>query len=478
MARSTEQIRDAIKSSIAAINSTLDLVVGPLWDYLIAPVPAQLSTIESAIDNLKVFYSPNFAAVATPQEARDFAVNFGTGPSSGNFSRCNIVFYRNSPPPAGKTFTIQIGSLISTADFTLVFRTLQTVVMSGDYAATYFNPSTQRYEVGVTVESVAPGSTYNIPAGHLVKMQPTIPGIDGVVQVTAATGGTEPETSLDVAQRVQTKFQGLDVNSQGGIVSKIKEFAPTMAKAIAVIKPTSRTEFRRLTSGPALDVYVQGNNNIQFIEEYLTLGGESVIPIATNTTVVSVSSVAVDGNVLLSSQWLFVPDVSLEYRASTKAAPSVALVPAPADGSPAIALSANSVVEITGTKNYLLDGVQSLFLGDNAFFKTDVLVRSFIDLPIIVSLDVRINDGDVDTLTAQITAMLVNFIQPTSGGIPQILLPDSVTGILLTLPEVSTIKILAFRRQIGSISSVETIIPLKNQIPVFNTVASTITVRL
>lgn len=478
MARSTEQIQESIKASIAAIDSRIDLKVGPLWDYLIAPIPPQLATIESAIDNLKRYYSPNFSIVATASEARDFAVNFGTGPSTGNFARSTVVYYRNSPPPMGKTYTVPIGSLVMTVDNTLVFRTTQTVTMAGDYAATYFNPSTQRYEMSVIVEAVAPGVNYNIPPDHLKRMQPVISGIDGVIQTSEAKGGTEPENSLEVARRVQDKFKGLERNSIGGIQTKIQEYSPTIAGAVVVVKPTDRIEFRRLTSGPALDVYVQGMDSAQFLEEYLSIGGETSVPILENATVTYVISVTVDGTVLSAGQWIFVPDTSLEYQGSTNASPKITFVTAPSDGSDPVTLEANSLVEISGYRNTLLDGVQTLFSGDNAFFKTDVLVRSFVDLYIVVSLEVRINSGDPDELRDQITAMVLDFIEPIGIGIPQILLPDSLRSLLRTLPEVEAVKVLEFRRKVGSIDTVETIVPLKNQIPRFDQIASNITVRL
>lgn len=478
MARSIEQIQDAVKTSISSIDNRIDLKVGPIWDYLIAPVPTQLAVVESAVDKLKRYYSPNFSIVASSTEARDFAVNFGTGPSIGNFARATVVYFRNSPPPAGKVYTIAIGSLVTTVDSTLVFRTLQTITMSGDYAATYYNPSSQRYEISVLVEAVAPGESYNIPPTHLKRMQPSISGIDGVAQITEARGGTEPEDALTVARRVQDKFKGLERNSLGGIKTKIKEYSPTIAGAVAIVKPTDRTEFRRLTSGPSLDVYVQGNDSTQFVEEYLSVGGETSIPFTTNTTVTSVISVAIDGAVLSSSQWLFVPDSSLEYQKSYRASAKIVLVAAPTDGSDPITLDSNSLVEISGYRNNLIDGVQGLFSGDNAFFKTDVLARSFVDQNIVVSVEVRINDGDPDTLRTQISALLLDFIEPVGIPIPQILLPDSVASLLRTLPEVDSVKLLEFRRKIGSINAVETVVPLKNQIPRYDMIASNITVRL
>jgi hypothetical protein len=470
MARSKEQIQNSLRTSIINTDNRLDLKVGPLWDYLIAPIPPELATIESQIETLKVYYSPSFATVATVQEARDFAVNFGTGPSIGNFAKTSVVFYRNSAPAAGLTYTVPIGSLVQTIDGNLVYRTLQDITMSGDYAATYFNPSTQRYEIYVTVEAVAPGVKYNIPANHIKRMQPAVSGFDGIVQVSDAAGGTEPEDSYDVAARVQSKFKGLERNSISGIMTMIKQTEPNYVTAVSVIKPTDRVEFRRLTSGPALDVCVQGTNYIVFSEDYLASGGELVVPITTNRTVVSITSVMVNGNYLDSAYWTFIPDATLEYQLSTRANPVVQLT---------AALTTNDLIEIVGTRNDLLNEMQALFTGDNAIFYTDILLRAFIDLPIVVSLEARITSGDPDEIRGQIMNYLTAYIQPTVGGIPTILIPERVRSLLReNIPEVDTVKILEFRRKLGSIDAVEIISPYKNQAPIFDTVAASITVRL
>jgi hypothetical protein len=469
MARSKEQVADSIRNSILSIDNRADLKVGPLWDYLISPIPPELSTIENKIDTLKVYYSPNFASVATQQEARDFAVNFGTGPSIGNFARTTVVFYRNSPPAAGLSYTVPIGALVQTIDGNLVFRTTQSATMSGDYAATYFNPSTQRYEVTVIVEAVAPGVKYNIPAGHIRKMQTQISGIDNITQPAEARGGTEPEDSLEVALRVQEKFKGLERNSISGITTLIKEAEPSYVTSVSIVKPTDRIEFRRLTNGPSLDVYVQGQNYAQCAEDYLATGGETAIPITVNRTVVGITSVAVNGNVLDSATWTFLPDTTLEYQFSTRANPMIQFTSA---------LTANDLVEIVGTKNYLLDSLQVLFTGENSLFKTDLLLRSFIQLPIIVSLEVRITSGDPDAIRSEIMTYLTYFIQPTSG-IPTQLIPDSIRSLLKeNIPEIDTVKILEFRRRYGSIDTVEIVAPYKNQEPIFDSVAASITVRL
>lgn len=470
MARTTDQIRNSLKSTIAGIDNRVDLKVGPVWDYLLAPLPPEFSTIESEIERLQRFYSPTFATVATPAEARDFALNFGTSVSVGGFARVPVVFYRNSPPPTGSVYTVPTGSLVMTIDNNLVYATISSVTMSGNYASTYFNPSTQRYEVTVLVQAVAPGEKYNIPPKHISRMQPSIDGFDGVIQYVAAYGGTPSEDSIAVAQRVQDKFKGLELNSIGGITTQIKQSETDYVTSVTVVRPTDRQEFRRLTNGPSIDVYINGLDPLAFTEEYLAIGGEISVPIVTNKTVTAIDSVLLNGVSLPPTQWTYLPDTSEEYQQSTEASATIAL---------AIPLLANALLEISGTRNDVLDRVQNLFLGDSSLFKTSVLVRTYLDMYIVSTIEIKINNGDTDAIQQLAYNVLSVMIQPPDGSIPTILIPSQIVDTLrAAIPEISTVKMLEFRRKYGSISSVETIVPLKNQIPKFDTVASAITVRL
>jgi hypothetical protein len=480
MARTIDQVKNSLISTISSIDDRVDLKVGPVWDYLLAPLPTEFSFIESEIERLKRYYSPIFSTVATPEEARDFALNFGTSVSVGGFARCPIVFYRNSPPPTGSVFTVPTGSLVMTIDNNLVYRTIQAVEMSGNYASTYFNPSTLRYEVTVTVEAVSPGEKYNIPPKHIQRMQPNIQGFDGVTQYVEAGGGTPAEDSIAVAQRVQEKFKGLEKNSIGGITTNIKQSETDIVKSVTVVKPTDRQEFRRLTNGPSLDVYINGTDSANFTEEYLATGSEvtvqinnviwSVVPILVNKTVTSISSVLVNGIVLSSAEWTFFPDTTAEYQQSTMASPTIGF---------ASPLLPNALVEISGVRNDVLDRVQLLYTGSDALFETSVLVRTYLDMYIVATIEIKINDGDTDAIQQLAYNVLSIMIEPSDGTIPQIIIPSQISDTLrAAIPEIATIKMLEFRRKYGSISAVETIVPLKNQLPKFDTVASAITVRL
>lgn len=469
MARTTTQVQQSLVATIQGINPTLDVQVGPLYNYVIAPVAPEISFVESQVERLLRYYSVNFEDVATADEVRDFAINFAAGVSDGMPARGSVYFFRNSAPLMGEIYTIRVGDLVGTADRNLLFKVTQQVEIVGDFAATYYNPSTNRYEVSVPVEAISPGILYNIPANRIVRLLSNIRGIDGVEQRTSMSGGTEAETTLDVVSKVRTKFLGLDTHSVGGIISTTLTLFANLVLDLKIVRPTDRLEFRRSSDNTALDLCIYGEVLKDFSEDYLAIGGETLISLQSNLTAVTISDVQIGGTSLDSTLWEFVPDTSLEYQLSTAAHPKIQLTSA---------LSTNDLLTVVGQKNDLLDQIQAVWgPDDQALFKTDILIRSFLVLPVTVQLEARINTGDIDAVQGTIQGIITNILQGIP--IPSAIYPDLIVETLKSsIPEIVSIKMLKFKRTYSALSDVEPIIPLKNQRPTYDTTYSTITVRM
>lgn len=472
MARSEQQIEESIKASFTEINPSLDLKVGVTYDYTIRPIPRELAFVESQVERLLRFYSSDFPNVATPVEARDLATNFGVSVSGGERASGSIVFYRDSPPTSGSTIIIPVGALISTVDGQFLFKTVESKIMFGDFPDTYFNPQTNKFELQVVIQAIAPGSLYNLPPQRITKIVAG-QGFDfnGVIQKAPMSGGTEPETSTALATRVLEQFKGINLNSVTGVATLARRFVPTGIDDIKVLRPTDRLEFRRTTTGPALDLCIKGFDITTFQEEYFAVGGETEVKIASNKTVTSVSQVSYNSAVLDSAFWTFVVDSSPEFRGSTRAKSKIEFI---------FPLVANDVIDILGSKNFLLDKIQAVVTAsEDAIFQTDILARSFVDLAIVVGLELKIKNSpniSVAAIESSISAIVSSYIEPTL--IPGILTSDNLKAHLqANVPELDSVKIFEFRRRYKSINVVETIIPLKNELPKFESTVSQLTVR-
>ena len=468
MARSKEEIEIALRASLNKINDTLDYVVGPIWNYLLSPIPKELALVEEEIERLLRFYSIDFASVATFKESLTFANNFNLGLDFGGFASVKLVFFRSTAPQATLNFTIPLGTIVSTKDQLLTYRTTEAVTMFGSFASSFFNPTTNRYEIEVNVKATSPGQTYNVPAGRITTIITTIDGFNGVDQRVQADGGSESESSFDLVARVQNKFLGLDINSIGGIERIAVETNPTLIRFARIIRPTDRREFRRLVGGPALDLYISGEQPSSFNESHLAVGGESNLSLTTSAAL-SLTAVTVNLVNLGVADFVFIPDTSLELQGSSRAEHSVQFT------NP---LTVGDLVTISGIKNSLISTTQLVFSGrDNALFKTDILVRSFVELDIIIGMDVKISSGDPPSVLAGINAFITDLIEPDL--VPIVLSPSIFADFIkIAIPNVDTVTLYEFRRKQGSIQAVEFITPLKNQRPIYNQILSSIVVRL
>jgi Mg2+ and Co2+ transporter CorA len=114
-----------------------------------------------------------------------------------------------------------------------------------------------------------------------------------------------------------------------------------------------------------------------------------------------------------------------------------------------------------------------------ALFQTDVLVRSFIDLPIVVGVEVKIkNSPNFDASSAQelLTEIVTDYIEPYL--IPTELRSDVLEQtIRSTIPNLDSVRIFEFRRRYKSLEQVEVIQPLKNEIPKFDSSVSALTAK-
>jgi uncharacterized 2Fe-2S/4Fe-4S cluster protein (DUF4445 family) len=179
--------------------------------------------------------------------------------------------------------------------------------------------------------------------------------------------------------------------------------------------------------------------------------------------------VQINSSLLDTSLWVFAPDTSSAYQGSTRASPTIEFTNA---------LTANDIINISGTFNFLLDEVQAVILsGADAIFKTDVLVRSFVGLPVTVGCTVKVIKSGVDlsTLLSDLNQVVTAYIE--NSPIPASLDFVSLESFIRSkIDNVSSINIYEFRRTLTSISTIETISPLKNQEPLFDVASSSLVV--
>jgi hypothetical protein len=216
MARSIKDIEKSLASSIKEKDRTVDTTTGPIYDCLIAPVPKELSISEQEANMLAQLHSPQYASVASNDQVNALRVSMRLAEGLGEQAKGTQMFYCNVMPNNG--VKIPIGSLIATKDNSLVYRTLTEVSVS-DLAEGYYNSTNYRYEFVVDIQAIASGSDYNIPEGRVPTLVTDLEGIDGTINITELSGGSEKESNADTVNRIQKSFLGFDRGTINGLAT-------------------------------------------------------------------------------------------------------------------------------------------------------------------------------------------------------------------------------------------------------------------
>lgn len=455
MARTADEIRDALVASVQSTDPTADLDKGPIFDFLVAPVAPELAETERQVDSLRQLTSLQLSAAATTDELNAIGTSFGISLLRGTPSTCRQTFYCYSRPLTD--ITIPRGSLVGTVDGSLLFVVDENVTLLSGQADSYYVSSRRRYEILVRIVAVASSPDYDLPPFRINRMFTDISGIDGCENRVASTGGVLQQSNADYFRRIQNRFAGLNAETGGGLVSRTYEMNPTSVSDVILVYPKDRNIFFRDISRPALDVYIMGTDPYTTTQTYNALGGETTIPL-NNVPVLSVDSVTDNGVVI--TDFAFLPDDDFATRRSAKANDAVVF---------STPLLAGHTIIITYTYNKLISDAQTnLYSNGNQLFDTDILGRMPIQVPITIDVSVSVLQSfDAGRVADSVTSEIYNYCNPYT--YVSILLPEVLKqNIITNVSGVSNVAINKFTKSSGSVLDIETISFLKNEVPIID----------
>ena len=441
MARTADEILSSMVKSINAQDPSIDIQKGPIKDFLLNPVSPEIALQGSAAEHIGQLYSIQFASAASQSEVDALANNFSMLRGAGRTAKYYLYCMRFTKPQPGEIISINSGDLVGTSDSAYVYKIAQDAKMLGDNAASYYNATIGAYEIQVLMEAIAVGTAYNLPAYRINTMVSSIQGIDRVENRDGPyETGLDAETQTQEVDRVQTKFQGLDKGTYGGIESYVRDYSPEAIMSVNVALPKDRDVFYRVVFGPAIDVYPFGTNIKSDIFTYNATGGETelVLPLS---PVLSVNYVTI--NDVAISTYQFDPDASLSYRGSTRATDKVVFD---------IPLMMNDVVVVGYTRDKLVYDIQSDLFSSSTLFNTDVLVRRPTSKLVVVELVFKPLPSAVESrVQTDIETALSNIISP--GTWVELLEPEIVrVNLEQQVSGVSGITLNVFRASDSTVS--------------------------
>lgn len=451
MARSPEQIEKDLAESINSSDPSWDTVQGPVRELFTLPMSGVIADTEQTAEDLRLLFSLNFEKTASEDEIRNALSNYGSTPGIGTRSSHVQHFIRYTRPR--ENITIPLGTLVSNATGTLVYRTTQEVVMLQAQADSYYNATRRVYEIPATVEAQGVGPEYELPAFRINTLLSQVNGIDTTENRAKSSKGLPSETTAQQTERLKEILLGLNINTQGGIRKRILDVFPSQVSMVQVVTPTD-PEFQRTQFRPSIDVYVRGETSNIATETIVAIAGQTEI-FPNRQPLIAINSVTING--IAAVDYTLVKDESRETRGSLSAMDLILL---------SIPLNTGDQVEISYTYNKLLGDVQQLVFNDSSesIFKTDYLVRSYLTVKPFISLELKVlssySFSEVSTNVRNRIAEILDAVVYRQRLTPVEMRDD----ILNNVSGIQSLKIARFRRDTGSLANIEVIVLRSNEV--------------
>jgi len=445
MARTLRQIELSLADSIENQDPSIDTVKGPVFDIYIRPQSAQLRALELLFDDLSRRYSLDYVLSQNEQVLQLYGANHGLRRSLGRAARGSVTFFTYSAPGPDEIVVIPAGTVVTTTDTTISFRTLRDAFILGSSLGAYYNAANRRYEVRVPVEALGAGQLFEVPQNRIIRIQSTVRGIDGVINRERISGSTEFESTTRFGARIRSKFNGLALGSGDGLKQLIEQFDTSSIDDVQMIFSTDIENFRRRTRRSAWDIYIIGSVTETAEVTYIGNAVQRTFPL-TLPPVIAVQNVRVSGAPV---GFTFLPDTTFQYRSSTQANDRIEL-----DIIPGL----NETVTITYTYDKLIRDTQAYTdrIGVQ-LYRADTLVRKGIPVPIRVKVLVQVLSSFDETEAAGAAFASVSNFCNRNEFVSILFASDLRSQLSSDVAGVSNITVLEFTRDLTGTIPVETI---------------------
>lgn len=264
-----QNIVDAIKSR----DSSIETGFGPVKDIVIDPVSAVARDLYLQIQRVFDVQFLQNASRMTQDELDLWGESFGFTRKSGTPATGSVFFLTSSKPTAD--ITIPAGTPVATTQISgsttfQIFTTTKTVTILASTANVFFNPTSGFFEFEVPIRALLPGKSGNVSAGTIRTLQRQIPGIAGIVNKSATSGGRDAETNTEYARRIRLVLRGMDRGTAGGL----RKFALENDRVVDayVVQPGDTLLKRTESVAGAVDVYILGEEQTVFVQPAIYSG--------------------------------------------------------------------------------------------------------------------------------------------------------------------------------------------------------------
>lgn len=402
--KTSDEFAADIEDSILSRNTNYDTKIGPIPDLIIQPLANVLEIQNERMRVVQQLLSLANADIFVDRDLDDFVYNELLVRLSGSKARVVLTFSRVAAPTADVTvranFPVATLADEDSGGGAITFATLIDTTMVAANAASYFNPTTQRYELQVVADAVSPGSVGNVGAYRIVRPLRALSGFDSVINNAAASGGRDTESNSELIDRYFLSLLGTSPSVATGL-KKILSGKFTQVLDANVVYGNNPLNVRSSTDGGAVDVYVIGSAATT-VTETVTFAGVNQTMVLSNQPVQSITSVT---GYTQNSDYVLVKSTDGNAE-SVRASDGLRFIVG--GSAPAV----NTVITVTYVYNGLMQQLQSQFsTADMDVPGRDLLFKQATLANITISANIRIRSGyNSAQVLNTITTAILSFV--------------------------------------------------------------------
>lgn len=456
MAKTEAEISKELQESISTTNPTLDVYQGPIPNIMIRPQTGIMAELFAENESLRKLFTIEFDSSITDEEVIQALGNYGSSPGGGTKARVVQYFLRFTKPTVD--ITIPAGTLVSTIDGSLVYKVVDSGVIRSSSPSLYYNADTNAYEIGLIVEALGTGSDYAVSPGRINTFLTTVQGIDSTENRSTPENGEQVESRESQISRLKTALLGINKGSPGGMSAAILE----LANDVSIIQPKD-PEFKRIMERPALDVVVLGNSITTISETYTATSGQNELYL-NNVPVIGIASVSING-LIDAVPWSFEKDYSDGTGLSIRAEDKIVFT----------SLSSGDVIEVSYEYNSKLSEVNNTVFSDNEYlFDTDILLREPKEVNAAINMTIKVLPSYTSSeVELEINSFLEGYF--TFVKYKEVIYPKEFKDALISdVSGIQTVTLIEFRRNTGSLSTIEPLFYAKNEASVYDSTLITV----
>lgn len=404
------QFEDQIAGGITDRDNTQDTAYGPIRDIVITPVAQVLEQQNDRLRQVSQLISLENVSQFTEDDLNSIAFNEGLVRNPGSQAEGTVTFSRATAPSADaqvqRGFPIASSPDESTGQ-AITFVTTEARTLPAATSSSYFNPTTNRYELSVPIAALLTGPSGKVGPNRVNRPLRPLVNFDSVTNPSAIqTGGASLEDNVALTQRYEISVEGRQLSTPTGIRKYVLDNFPDV-EDINTVYGFNPLLTRAGTDAGAVDAFVVATQAVQQVENITFLGIGQLLAIAF-PPLIAVVSVQFGATTLIEGTDYEVVFDSSGVSGSTRDQDGIRIL-----ATTAAALVSNvSVLVVTYTYATTIRDLQAAEAQEDVHvFGRDLLYRAGQEEVIVLNANVTVASGfNPVTVLAAASSAIENYI--------------------------------------------------------------------